>query len=62
MNPLFWFCLIVPCFGCPWRDETHEKDAKEKDRLRKIISRQNEIMIENGINYGGPIYVEGQKP
>jgi hypothetical protein len=62
MNPLFWFCLMVPCFGCPWRDDDHRKDAKEKAALREENSRLRQLAIENGINYGGSIYVTGQKP
>jgi len=62
MNPWFLFCLIVPCVGCPFRDDDNRKVTDRNYELAKENSRLRKIMIENGINYGGSIYVEGQKP
>jgi hypothetical protein len=34
---------------------------KENANLRKELSKMREVMIEEGISYGGSIYVEGQR-
>ena len=49
---LFW--LGVPCAGCPFLQDDHEKqDELEKYALRKEISRLRALAEREGINYGG---------
>ncbi len=56
---MWW--LIAPCFYCPFRDDDHRKDAKEKAELRKDRDYWKNLAIENGLETGGSIYVQGQK-
>ena len=58
-NLFYW--LGIPCYGCPYRDKNHFRVEKENAKFRKEINRLRKIMIEEGINFGGSIYVEGQK-
>lgn len=58
-NLLYW--LGIPCLCCPYRDENHIRVEKENANLRKELSKMREVMIEEGISYGGSIYVEGQR-
>jgi hypothetical protein len=47
----FWF---------PAAGESERKARRENYELRTENARLRQIMIEEGINYGGSIYVEGQ--
>lgn len=54
--------LLFPCPWCPWRDDEHEKDRQEKAGLREENSRLRKIMIQNGLEAAGSIYVRGERP
>jgi len=58
INPFF---LILPCCGCPFRDDKHEKGEKREADLREENSRLRQRMIDEGIEIGGSVYVGGQK-
>jgi hypothetical protein len=56
---MFPWCLV---FGCPFQDIKEKAAAKREAEKDKELEWRRKVMIEEGINYGGSIYVTGQKP
>lgn len=52
------FCQL---FGCPFRKENEIKEANLKAEMQKELEWRRQVMIEEGINTGGSIYVKGQE-
>jgi hypothetical protein len=52
-------CLV---FGCPWADELLVNALNRAVKAEEEVARLQQRMIDKGIDYGGSIYVEGQRP
>lgn len=54
--PIHWFCELTGQL----RTEADDRLLRRNWELAQDNSRLREIMIENGINYGGSVYVGGK--
>jgi hypothetical protein len=52
------FCQI---FGCPFKDDNQIKEDQQKAKMREELDWWRENGAEEGISYGGSVYVEGQR-
>ena len=52
------FCQI---FGCPFKDDNQIKEDQQKAKMWEELDWWRENGAEEGISYGGSIYVEGQR-
>jgi hypothetical protein len=56
---MWW--LIAPCPYCPFRDKGNKKADKIIAELTEDNRGLRQQAIENGLEVGGSIYVEGQE-